>query len=267
MVCCCAQRFPLEGTLCLRLSGWLSIDLIRNYCLGFVTGRRNPLSWATRTACASSLLCFRCTNRRNNFCGPLIAEDSISAKWAQCGPFHGHSRWLYMLLSSSFRAKSSTVFFFNFSSPGPCSEHCSKLEHCIASVFTVYIFILRFSSFSFLFIGLEKRYLITGETTIKRRVEEGKEECIQKRDESRRKKRRWEQKKEERWEHKEKGEQWEINGKMNGRSMKSVGVRFLFTYFIIIFFFQTKMCLGDSTSENEAHLPNQANFFIFLFFL
>ena len=50
-------------------------------------------------------------------------------------------------------SESSTVLFFKFS--GLCSEHCSKLEHCVASVFSMYIFILRFNSFfSFLFIYL-----------------------------------------------------------------------------------------------------------------
>ena len=62
------------------------------------------------------------------------------------------------------------------------------------------------------------------ETTIKLRVDERKEEYMQKRDESRRKKKRLEEKKEERWEHKERGEQREMYGKLNGRSMECVCV-------------------------------------------
>ena len=109
-----------------------------------------------RHARARSLLCVR-LHRRNNFCGQLIAEDSTSAKWAH--PFHRHSRWLYMLLSSSFRVQHCFFFFFffffNFSGHSLCSEHCSQLEHCVASVFSVYIIIPRFSSFFFyLFIYL-----------------------------------------------------------------------------------------------------------------
>ena len=83
---------------------------------------------------------FGCTNRRNNFCGQLIAEDSTSAKWAH--PFHRHSRWLYMLLSSSFRVQHCFffVFFFNFSGHSLCSEHCSQLEHCVACSFSVHYY-------------------------------------------------------------------------------------------------------------------------------
>ena len=39
------------------------------------------------------------------------------------------------------------IFFFNFSGHSLCSEHCSQLEHCVASVFSVSIIIQRFSSF------------------------------------------------------------------------------------------------------------------------
>ena len=45
-------------------------------------------------------------------------------------------------------------FFFNFSGHTLCSEHCSQLDHCVASVFSVYIIMLRFSSFFYLFIYL-----------------------------------------------------------------------------------------------------------------
>ena len=62
-------------------------------------------------------------------------------------------------------SESSTVFFYfflfflNFSGHSLCSEHCSQLEHCVASVFSVYIIILRFSSFFsiYLFIYFQKK--------------------------------------------------------------------------------------------------------------
>ena len=52
------------------------------------------------------------------------------------------------------------VFFFNFSCL--CSEHCSKLEHSVASVFTVYIIILRFSSLFlfYLFIYFQRKMYV-----------------------------------------------------------------------------------------------------------
>ena len=97
--------------------------------------------------------------------------------------------------------------------------------YCYYYYYYYYFFFFFFFFFFFYLKQLFWQSTIVKPATNKRRVEEGKEECIQKRNESRRKKRRREQKKKERWEHKEKGEQWEMNGKMNGGSMKSVGVR------------------------------------------
>ena len=82
--------------------------------------------------------------RRLNFC-------EVSSSFSQT-----LSLALHDVRSSSFRVQH--CFFFKFS--GLCSEHCSKLEHCVASVFSMYIIILRFSSFFFfsiyIFISREK---------------------------------------------------------------------------------------------------------------
>ena len=144
-----------------------------SHCLRFLpvnVSRQEFVSWKNyEGSCSCSFVmprhdhccAFGSTNRRNNFCGHLIAEDSTSAKWAH--PFHRHSRWryiMYMLLSSSFRVQYCfffvffLFFFFNSSGHSLCSEYCSQLEHCVTSVFSVYIIILRFSSFFFLLIYL-----------------------------------------------------------------------------------------------------------------
>ena len=74
---------------------------------------------------------------------------------------------------SAHPSESSTVFFFcfvfNFSGHSLCSEHCSQLEHCVASVFSVYIIILRFSSFFsiYLFIYFQIKMCLRDSTSEK----------------------------------------------------------------------------------------------------
>ena len=76
-----------------------------------------------------------------------------------CGVAYSCSYVLLMLLSSSFRVQHCfffCFFFFNFSGHSLCSEHCSQLEHCVASVFSVYIIILSFSSFFSIYLFPDK---------------------------------------------------------------------------------------------------------------
>ena len=61
------------------------------------------------------------------------------------------------------------IFIFYFSGHSLCSEHCSQLEHCVASVFSVYIIILRFSSFFsiYLFIYFQIKMCLRDSTSEK----------------------------------------------------------------------------------------------------